>query len=153
VRVIPLDIETLIARHEIHDVLARYNHGVDRQDWEMLRGCYHADAIHEHTGFRGSPDEFVALLQRSYKEFSGSYHFVGNELIDVDGDHATSEQYSVTWHRELPTGDGPAVDIVLGMRYADRLERRDGVWRIAERQCHFDWSRRDPVGQEERRAT
>ncbi len=33
----------------------------------------------------------------------------------------------------------------MGLRYVDRLERRDGEWRIADRRCVFDWSRRDTI--------
>ena len=36
-------------------------------------------------------------------------------------------------------------DLVIGLRYVDRLERRDGEWRIADRVCAFDWSRIDPI--------
>jgi len=34
---------------------------------------------------------------------------------------------------------------VIGLRYCDRLERRDGEWRIANRVCAMDWSRIDAV--------
>jgi hypothetical protein len=34
---------------------------------------------------------------------------------------------------------------VLGGRYVDRFERRDGEWRIAARITVHDWSRIDPV--------
>ncbi len=30
--------------------------------------------------------------------------------------------------------------MVLGLRYVDRFERRDGRWLIAARVCAFDWS-------------
>ena len=33
---------------------------------------------------------------------------------------------------------------MIALRYVDRLERRDGEWRIAERKCAFDWTRHDP---------
>ena len=42
-------------------------------------------------------------------------------------------------------GDGQQTDMVLGLRYVDRFEkrageRRAGEWRIAARVCAFDWT-------------
>ena len=39
-----------------------------------------------------------------------------------------------------PDADGLQTDMVLGLRYVDRFERRDGTWLIAARVCAFDWS-------------
>ena len=30
--------------------------------------------------------------------------------------------------------------MILGLRYVDRFERRDGTWLIAKRVCAFDWT-------------
>ena len=30
--------------------------------------------------------------------------------------------------------------MVIGLRYVDRFERRDGRWLIAKRVCAFDWT-------------
>ena len=35
---------------------------------------------------------------------------------------------------------GVIADMVLGLRYVDRFERRDGRWLIAKRVCAFDWT-------------
>ena len=73
-------------------------------------------------------------------------HFVGNQLVEVDGDVAHAESYCVAYHRRAATGSTrPAYDLIIGLRYGDRLERRDGEWRIADRVCAFDWSRTDDV--------
>lgn len=37
--------------------------------------------------------------------------------------------------------DATEHDVVLGGRYLDRLEGRDGEWRIAQRTMLYDWSR------------
>jgi SnoaL-like protein len=72
-------------------------------------------------------------------------HFVGNQLVEVDGDVARAESYCVAYHRRAASADEPASDLIIGLRYCDRLERRDGEWRIADRVCAMDWSRIDPV--------
>ena len=52
-----------------------------------------------------------------------------NELIEVDGDVATSEMYLLNLNRYEEEG----WDFLLAGRYVERLERRAGEWRIAWR--------------------
>ncbi|MCB2109209.1 MAG: nuclear transport factor 2 family protein, partial [Rhodobacteraceae bacterium] len=40
-------IAALLDKEEIRDVLMRYGRGVDRADADLLRSCYHPDAIEE----------------------------------------------------------------------------------------------------------
>ena len=46
-------------------------------------------------------------------------------------------------------GEGEAAkdvsDFVMGIRYRDRFERRQGEWRIADRQLLWEWVRTDPL--------
>jgi hypothetical protein len=70
-------------------------------------------------------------------------HTICNELVQVDGDEATSESYVLTYHRM--DHEGREVDWTLGARYLDRLERREGEWRISRRTVVHDWSRFDDV--------
>jgi hypothetical protein len=70
-------------------------------------------------------------------------HSVSNHQIELEGDVAWSEAYLVALHRF--ERDGELHDWVLGGRYVDRFERRDGEWRIAHRITVHDWSRVDRV--------
>ena len=54
-----MDLETLIAKQEITDVVYRYARGIDRLDFELVKSCYHPDAYDDHGAFKGSVDEFV----------------------------------------------------------------------------------------------
>ena len=36
------------------------------------------------------------------------------------------------------------IDAVVGGRYVDKFERRDGRWAITHRDVIFDWSRQEP---------
>jgi hypothetical protein len=140
-----VDVNELIAKQEVHEVLMRFMRGMDRQDWELVRSCYYPEAIHDHGTWRGHVDEFIEREKVTYQRFVINTHFAGNELIEVEGDTARSELYSVCWHRVRAQGDDPEIDWVSGMRYQDRLERRDGEWRIAYRLIAMDWHRADPV--------
>ena len=37
-------LQRLMDKDEIRDVMARYCHGVDRADWDLVRSTYHTDA-------------------------------------------------------------------------------------------------------------
>jgi hypothetical protein len=68
-----------------------------------------------------------------------------DQLVDVDGDSAWAEHYTVATHR-CPTDEhGPLRDFVTSIRYADRMQRRGGDWRIAKRVLILDSWRTDPV--------
>ena len=48
-----MDVEELIARQEITDVLHRYCRAVDRRDPDLLRSVYHPDATDDHGVYAG----------------------------------------------------------------------------------------------------
>jgi hypothetical protein len=72
-----------------------------------------------------------------------STHTLGNVLIELNGEFAGVESQFIACIR-CRHNDGE-VDWLMGGRYVDRFERRDGVWRIADRTVVYDWSRVDPV--------
>ena len=141
-------IDELLAKQEITELLYRYCRGIDRLDWELVRSCYHDDAFDDHGIFRGSPDEFVAFFTEFLTPLTATTHTLGNILITVNGDVAGCESYILAWHRVPADGDAPPRDLTASGRYVDRLERRNGQWKIAHRTVLFDWTRIEPVGEE-----
>jgi len=140
-------LRALTDREEIRDVLARYFRGVDRADWELVRACYHDDALDQHGPlFDGKASDFVDWVSAWLPQrFAMTMHVGGQSLIDLDGDVAQSETYAVAFHRTHPDEDGVASDLTVAARLLDRFERRDGVWRIAHRRLIDDWVRFDHV--------
>ncbi len=134
-------IAALIDRREIEDVVLRYCRGIDRLDLELVRACYHADATDSHGGFSGTRDEFVAWVEKLLARFESTMHFVGNSLIEIAGDVAVAETYAIAFHRGRESR--PSLNLMIGVRYVDRFEKRDGGWRIARRACVTEWSRVD----------
>jgi hypothetical protein len=131
------ELQRLLDRQAIVDVVTRYSRGVDRHDEEILRTVYHPDALDHHGAFTGDPDEFIPWANALHEEnTSGHMHFVTNHTIELDGDTAHSETYVFF---TLKRKDGSGVDLGGG-RYIDRLERRDGEWRIAAREVLIDWT-------------
>lgn len=139
-------IEQLIAKDEIRDVLMRAARALDRLDWELMRDCYHEDAVDHHGIFDGPRDAFIEFSKEFLPRWARlTMHTLGNCLIEVDGDHAAAETYIVGYHRGTDPASDALVDHTVAGRYVDQFERRGGWWRIAERTFVFEWSRSDPV--------
>ena len=130
----------LCDREAIRQCIHRYARGVDRFDRELILSAFHPDALDEHGKFVGTREEFVdwALGQHGGAHLSHQ-HCLLNHSCELDGDTAHAETYFmfVSMNRA-----GRPVTIGGG-RYVDRLERRDGDWRIAVRVCLRDWSQMD----------
>lgn len=139
-----LTMEDLLAKQEIADVIHRYARGIDRIDMDLVRSCYHPDAYDDHGSMKGNVDEFIAGAEQFLPKFVATMHFMGNMLIDLDGDVARAETYAVAYHREQ-LADGSGRDDIWGIRYVDRFEKRDGNWLIAYRVVAQEWRRVDPV--------
>ncbi len=139
-----MTIDELLARQEIADVILRYARGIDRLDLELVRSCYHPDAYDDHGTFRGTLDEFIDAAGSFLPRWTATQHFMGNMLIEVEGEMAKSETYAVAYHRR-EAEDGTGKDDVMGIRYVDRFERRAGEWKIAHRVVVTEWRRVDPV--------
>ncbi|MGE3620489.1 MAG: nuclear transport factor 2 family protein [Acidimicrobiia bacterium] len=139
------ELRTLLAERAITRVLRNYTRAVDRFDWELLRSCYWPGATDDHGTFKGDVDAYVEYLQGLMPRFERTSHQIGQMLVDVDLDAgvAATETYATAHHRIVD--DDGARDMVAGVRYVDRFERRGTEWRIAERVVAFDWHRTDPV--------
>jgi hypothetical protein len=146
-------IAELLAREEIRGVLMDLARGTDRLDAELIRSCYHPDAQDDHNAFRGGPAEFADWVLANLTHFAATMHFVGNVRIDLAGDAAWSEAYCVAHHLFRPDDPDGERDLVLGLRYFDRFERRAAQpghaprWKIALRRCVFDWSYTVPIAE------
>jgi len=138
-------LERVADEHDIRQLYYRYCRGIDRRQYELVRGCYHPDATDEHGDFRGGVDAFIEMISNSLPRYRSTNHFIGNLLIEVEGQKARGEAYAIAYSRLFPRGEKPARDQYVGFRYVDDLEKRDGEWRIAHRVCVFDWTRTDPV--------
>lgn len=137
-------IEELLAEAAIRDLHIRYCRANDRRDEELMRSCFHADAVIElHEVL--TVDAFIELGRVVLGMYAQTWHNTGNQLVEVDGEAAWAEHYTISTHRIAASADGPERDFVVSGRYIDRFERRGGEWRIARRKMIVDFSRTDPV--------
>jgi hypothetical protein len=140
-------VDQLMSRAEITEVVIRYVRAIDRLDEAMLRACFHPDARHRHGAFDGLSADFCTRAMEICRGLRATHHQLGPVSIELAGDVAFTEAYFTSHHRfgEVPPPGGePHQDRFMGGRYVDRFERRDGVWKIAERQGINDWLRYEP---------
>lgn len=145
-----LTVADLLAREEIGDVVKDLARGTDRLDAELIASCYHPDGTDDHNVFRGTGTEFAQWVVDTLPHFKATMHFIGSPRVRRTGDVAQVDTYCVAHHVSRPDGDGQQTDMVLGLRYVDRFEkrasekrageRRAGEWKIAARVCAFDWT-------------
>jgi ketosteroid isomerase-like protein len=126
----------LLDKQDILECLTRYCRAMDRFDKELLLSCYHPDATDDHGSFVGSPNDFWNYYSAWHTKFNRAHHHsISNTTFELNGNTAHTETY---WLFESMNPDGS--NGLSGGRYIDRLEKREGVWKIAARACLIEWS-------------
>jgi hypothetical protein len=115
--------------------MLRYARGVDRLDEELIRSAYWEDAHDSHGQLNGSLDNFLAGWLPGQPQRDVASHFLGNHLVELEGDGADVETYFISAAKRIGSD---MLELVAG-RYVDRFERRAGEWRIATRLVVLDW--------------
>lgn len=130
------DVRYLKDRVQILDCITRHARGHDRHDAELMTSAFHDDGVDEHGEFINLGPDYAEWANAAH---SGGYtlhaHNITNHTCEIDGDVAHCESYVIGafLHRSRPD----RAHFANG-RYVDRLERRDGVWRIAVRRTVID---------------
>lgn len=129
-------IENLLDREAIRDCVNRYTRAIDRHDDDLLASVFHDDAVDIHGDNVNNLEDFVYWANNIvHSHLSAHMHHITSHTCEIDGDTAHAESYVIFVHRYK---DGKTVHIAGG-RYVDRLEKRDGEWRIALRKIAVDF--------------
>ena len=131
------ELSAIVARENIRDCLARLARGEDRRDAALISECFWSDAAVEFGIFAGTFDAYLAWVTPGAPSIPVTLHTLGQSLIELSGDKAAVETHVSAYHR-IDFGETEH-DVFLGGRYLDRMERRDGQWRIAHRTMLYDW--------------
>lgn len=129
-------LQALLDKQEILDCLTRFSRGMDRFDRDVYLSAFHADATIAAGPFVGSPAEcydWAVPMHEAGQE--STHHNLLNVTFDIAGDTAHTETYYLFVGRNRDASNWMA-----GGRYVDRLERREGEWRIALRTNVIEWS-------------
>ncbi|MBB4631971.1 nuclear transport factor 2 family protein [Sphingosinicella soli] len=135
-----MDFDAELAdRLAIQSVLSSYCRGIDRLEGDRIADAYWPDAIDDHGIFAGTATDFVPFILRYMADaYSRTAHRLGQSYIEFSGDEAVAETYFASQHRLRD--DEARIEAVDG-RYVDRLQRRDGVWKIFRRLVVIDFLR------------
>jgi hypothetical protein len=136
------DVKGVIAKQRIAEVMARYSRGIDRCDLETLLSVFWPGATADYGSGVQKADQWALATLAALKLMRRTQHAISNILIEVDDDRARAETYCQAFHEF--DGDGGGREMVVGGRYLDDLERREGAWRIAHRTYVMDWNRNSP---------
>lgn len=142
---------------EIAQVINAYAEGVDGKRAELVMSCFHPDATFQYLDEAPAPvAAFFAASAPNAEGLVTTCHYLSNHVAIVDGDSADSQVYLWAYHLvnakaphrpPLFPAKGEAYAVIIGGRYLDRFERRDGRWRIARRRLVFDWSFNAPAAE------
>ena len=123
-------------RQAILDVVMRHARGHDRHDAELMNSCFWDDGVDEHGQFVTPGPEYGSWANNVHTAgYFLHMHNITNHTCEIDGDTAHCESYVIG--ALLPRSAPGRAKFVSG-RYLDRLERRDGQWRILVRRTTIE---------------
>jgi len=122
-------------RQDILDCIQRECRARDRQDVNQIESCWWPDGIDEHGPVITAAPDYAARANKGHgMMFHMTSHNITNHLCEIIGDTAHCESYVIgglCWLKEVKTS------IAFG-RYLDRLEKRNGEWRMLVRKCTIE---------------
>lgn len=147
------NIDLLIDRAAISDVVHAYATGLDRRDWVLYRSIF-TDTIEmdfESVGIRAGiykADNWTRDAQRLFAGFRATQHTSTNHVHVLRGDHATCTSNMQAEHfviREPNDGlDDGADRWTLGGYYINELLRTADGWKLAKVTLTSTWQTGNP---------
>lgn len=124
-------VETLDAEAAVRRVMTAYMAACDAHDADAVADLFHDDAtwlsLNPGAGdVLNGPEEVRAEYAIACARLTFCVHFLTNEQIDVDGDHARAR-----WSYFEPATNRGDLAVWTAGRYDHDLERRDGVWKFS----------------------
>jgi hypothetical protein len=130
-------LAALLDEAAIRRCLVRLARGEDRRDAGLITASYWPDSITDYGVFKGDFDAYLAWVVPGADAITNTQHVLGQSHIELATSSARVETQVISYHR-VDMGAGER-DTVIGGRYLDVLEKRDGDWRIASRMMLYDW--------------
>jgi len=145
------ELQQLLDRAAIQDVLTCYFHAADSGNKDLLRSCFTGDVCahyNDRTPVSGL-DALMAQIPLFDKLASGAMkictHFMGNLRFGYLAADAAETETNVLAFLVVPRADVEDVQM-RSFRYLDRWARIDGDWKISARVHTMDWNCDVPAG-------
>ncbi len=136
-------VDVALSKLAIHELIMAQARAADRRDAALLKSVWHDDATVDVGFFNGSISGYPEALFAATAGLFRVYHSIANEWVEVQGETAVAESYVIAF-TTTPTPTGGS-DALVGGRYLDRFERRNGIWKCSHRQFVMDWSMDQPA--------
>ncbi|MDM0033762.1 nuclear transport factor 2 family protein [Variovorax sp. J22P271] len=140
------ELDQLLSKQAITELLYKYPRALDRLDRELLLSLGHPDAKVEF-GKTVFPNwlAYTDWMMKAHAAMLGNNHRITNILIEVHGDKAVSESTgTATLLVKQDKGDDYE-ERWMHSRYLDTWSRRGGKWALDGRQTVMDYRRVKPV--------
>ena len=127
-----MTLDNLLAERQIYRNLVHFAQAMDNRDWPAFDKLT-IDNIDADLGLglKAGRGEMVGTIRRYLDGCGVTQHLLGNVLIDVDGDKASSQAYVCDMH--LGKGDNQQMTFhTLGL-YTDQWQKIDGQWLMTQR--------------------
>jgi hypothetical protein len=128
------DIDDLLVRVRIIDVITRLFVSTDNRDWEAVKRCFTSTVLFDMSSLGAgdpqdlSPDDIVGMWDAGLKPLEAIHHQVGNFLVDINGRTADAFCYGIASHY-LPNETGNNTRTFVGS-YDISLDYDGDQWRI-----------------------
>jgi SnoaL-like domain len=126
-------LQVLCDERDVERRLILFARAMDERDWAAMSEILAEDAQGDFGTGRLQGSAAIVEMIRGFLDSCGpTQHLVGNVVIDVDGDAATSRAYIHDVH--LSSGADPSTRFYTLGDYRDTWQRRaDGSWCLTER--------------------
>ena len=139
----PAEAADRLALRELFDA---YAHCADRRDAEGQKALFTEETrFAVYMNGPGSEPSYVLEGREALtpvfddlNRYEATTHFNGQSTVDLDGDRASGESYTIAHH--IYTEDGERKIMIASLRYLDTFAKIDGRWYFAERKLILDWS-------------
>lgn len=141
-------LHVLEAKEAIRTLLFNYGRYVDDRNWEAFANLFaeNGGTWNGGMGIARGHDEIVQMMSSTLGTANNvgaggsglsNIHLLGNEIITVDGDSATSLSKWVF----VMTAEDNGPDVVFVGRYEDEFVRENGEWKFKLRTVTSDIAR------------
>jgi hypothetical protein len=136
------DVQEMLDDYALRKLVHGYCRAVDRGDLDTLRSLYHSDAEDSHGSFSsGSVDDFLRTLAQTRPYIRSMQHHITTTNFAISGDVAEGEIYSIATHVfGANGGETEVTEVIVGGRYLDKYEKRNGAWKFTTRCIVTDWA-------------
>lgn len=132
-------------RQELRGLVDRYAQCADRRDRPGFAAGFTVDGVLVVGGGREikGREAIGNVLEHLEMTYLRTMHFVGNHVVDLEGDGATGETYCIAHH--IYSDSGFERDTSMFIRYQDTYARTADGWKISRRELNIAWQEDRPV--------